>query len=126
MKPSDAHDAAWEYILKTSPEDVRNCSFMLAPHHGRDSGRSYDFLDTVRPKLTLIGCAPSDYIDDSQWRNRELDYITSNQCGNVVLQANHSKIVVWVQNIDFAVSRGFKMGVRNDQGYAYCGTIDAN
>jgi beta-lactamase superfamily II metal-dependent hydrolase len=125
LLPGDAHDAAWEYVLKTSAADVRKCSFMLAPHHGRDSGRSYDFLDTVQPKLTLIGCAPSEYIDYSQWRNRGLDYITSNQCGNVVLEANDNKIVVWVQNIDFAVSRGFTMGLRNDQGYAFCGIIDA-
>lgn len=124
LLPGDAHDAAWEYVLKT-PDDVRNCSFMLAPHHGRDSGRSYEFLDTVRPKLTLIGCAPSEYIDYAQWRNRNLDYITSNQCGNVVLEANDNKIVVWVQNIDFAIARGFELGVRNEQGYAYCGTIEA-
>jgi len=32
---------------------------MIAPHHGRDSDRSYDFLDTVNPQLTLFGCAPS-------------------------------------------------------------------
>lgn len=49
LLPGDAHDAAWNYIVKNYAADVGNCSFMLAPHHGRDSGRSYDFLDTVRP-----------------------------------------------------------------------------
>ena len=58
--------------------------------------------------------------------NRGLDYITSNQCGNVVLVADNNNIDIWVQNIDFAIARGFRNGYRNEQGYAFCGTIKAD
>ena len=57
----DAHDQIWEYVLAYHKEDISNCRVLIAPHHGRKSGRSYDFLDTVRPQLTLFGCAPSEY-----------------------------------------------------------------
>lgn len=127
LLPGDAHDAAWKYILENHAPDVRECSFMLAPHHGRDSGRSYDFLDTVRPKLTLLGCAPSEHIDYNQWYRRDLDLITSNQAGNVVLEADDNHIAVFVQNIDYAISKGYLANGRpvlNRQGYAFCGRLD--
>jgi hypothetical protein len=43
----DAHDATWEYVLKHYGPDVENCSVLIAPHHGRDSERSYDFIDHI-------------------------------------------------------------------------------
>lgn len=39
----DAHDAAFEHIKKNYLNDVTSTAVMLAPHHGRDSERSYDF-----------------------------------------------------------------------------------
>lgn len=124
LLPGDAHDNTWNYISQTSYNAVRNAGFMLAPHHGRDSQRSYDFLDMVRPGLTLIGSAPSEYIDYNQWSNRGLEYITSNQCGNVILETSDDYIAVYVQNVDFAISRGAG-GFTNGQGYAFLRTISA-
>jgi beta-lactamase superfamily II metal-dependent hydrolase len=128
LLPGDAHDASWNYVCAHYNKDVSDCSFLLAPHHGRDSARSYDFLDYVRPKLTLIGCAPSEHIDYDQWYRRDLRFITSNQCGNVVLQADNNVITVWVENVDFAVASGYLADgqpVLNSQGYGFCGTIEA-
>jgi competence protein ComEC len=128
LLPGDAHDNSWAYIRRHYAANVRNCSFLLAPHHGRDSARSYDFLDLVRPKLTLIGCAPSEHIDYGQWDRRGLRYITSNQCGNVVLEADNDQIDVYVQNVDFAVASGYVAHggpVISSQGYAFCGHVDA-
>jgi beta-lactamase superfamily II metal-dependent hydrolase len=125
LLPGDAHDASWNYISQHFAADVHNCSFLLAPHHGRDSGRSYDFLDLVRPKLTLIGCAPSEHIDYDQWHRRGLRFITSNQCGNVTLEADNNVISVYVENIDFAIASGYTMGIRNNQGYAFIDRIEA-
>jgi competence protein ComEC len=126
LLPGDAHDNTWQFIRRNYLSDVADASFLLAPHHGRDSERSYDFLDYVRPQLTLFGCAPSEHVDCDQWRRRGLDYITSNQCGNVVLQPASDEfgtyIAVYVQNVDFAVSRG-QGTVTNEQGYAYLTTI---
>lgn len=122
--PGDAHDVSWEYVRQHYAADVSNTSFLVAPHHGRDSDRSYDFLDVVRPQLTLLGCCPSEYIDYDQWRRRRLPYITSNQCGNVVLEAEGDVIDVYVENVDFAVSLGRSADATNAQGYAWLARIE--
>ena len=118
LLPGDAHDAAWEHVLASHRSDVSNCSVLMAPHHGRDSDRSYDFLDVVRPKLTIIGCAPSEQIDYDQWHRRDLDFVTSNQAGNVVLEIDSGHIDVYVENEAFAIKRGDNHKVKNKQGYS--------
>jgi competence protein ComEC len=119
LLPGDAHDNTWDYVHKEYASDVANCSFMLAPHHGRDSNRSYDFLDQIQPKVTLIGCAPSEHIDYDQWRKRGLEYITSNQTGNVVLEIFDGQIDVYIENESFAAAKGCDVAVRNSQGYVF-------
>ena len=123
LLPGDAHDNTWDYVLKEYASDVANCSFMLAPHHGRDSNRSYDFLDHIQPKVTLIGCAPSEHIDYDQWRRRGLEYITSNQTGNLVLEIFDGQIDVYIENESFAAARGCDVAVRNSQGYVFLYSI---
>ena len=34
---------------------TRGIDLLIAPHHGRKSGRSYEFLDTLKPTLTFFG-----------------------------------------------------------------------
>jgi len=123
LLPGDAHDNTWDYVINKYASDVANCSFMLAPHHGRDSGRSYDFLDHVRPIVTLIGCAPSEHIDYDQWRRRDLEFITSNQTGNVVLEIFKGQIDVYVENESFAEAKGCNTSVKNSQGYVFLYSI---
>ena len=100
--PGDAHDATWEYVLNNYEDDVMDCSVMIAPHHGRDSDRAFDFLNRVRPKLTLFGCAPCQHLGYSAWSNRGLQVVTSNQAGNIVLDVNNGSIDVYVENGRFA------------------------
>jgi len=123
LLPGDAHDNTWNYVLTKYATDVANCSFMLAPHHGRDSNRSYDFLDHIRPKVTLIGCAPSEHIDYNQWSRRDLEFITSNQTGNVVLEIFDGQIDVYIENEAFAIAKGCDLAVRNSQGYVFLYSI---
>ena len=123
LLPGDAHDNSWNYVMQNYPSDVANCSFLLAPHHGRDSNRSYDFLDIVRPHLTLIGCSPSEHIDYGQWSRRELEYVTSNQTGNVVLEPVDGKLLVFIENASYASAKGCDTTVMNSQGYVHLYTI---
>jgi beta-lactamase superfamily II metal-dependent hydrolase len=124
LLPGDAHDDTWDYVTKHYAKDVAGCSFMLALHHGRDSDREYEFLDHIRPTVTLIGCAPSEHIDYSQWRNRNLECFTSNQAGNVVLDIFGGQIDVYVENVTFAkAKRGDEASVKNSQGYAFLYSI---
>ena len=100
--PGDAHDGTWEYVLAHHRELVANCAVLIAPHHGRDSDRSHDFLDVLKPGLTLFGCAKSEHLSYDAYNRRDLLHITNNQAGNVVLDADPKGISVFVENKNFA------------------------
>lgn len=119
--PGDAHDASWEFVMNTNANaDLKeNCSFLLAPHHGRHSDRSYEFLDFLKPKLTVLGCSPSKYIEYDQWYRRDLDILTSNQAGNIVLETGDGYYDVYVENDEFSRTHGGFLSVRNSQGFSF-------
>lgn len=100
--PGDAHDGTWEYVLEHYSVRVGNCAVLIAPHHGRDSDRSYDFLDTLKPKLTLFGYADSEHLGYEAYTQRDLLKITNNQAGNVVMETQTNGIDVFVENKKFA------------------------
>lgn len=80
----DSHDKTWEHILETWENEVKDCDVLLAPHHGRDSKRSYDFLDVLKPKITFFGNAKSEHLAYQAWTNRKLEKFTNNQ-GNCLI-----------------------------------------
>ena len=118
----DAHDKTWDYILKYHGDDINNCKFLLAPHHGRKSDRNYRFLDIMKPKLTLFGCAPSEHLAYSAWTNRKLVYVTQNQCGNMVFQTRDGNLDVYIQNEKFA-KEVCQATFQIDVGYFYICTL---
>lgn len=98
----DSHDDTWDYILAQHKDLVSNCAVLIAPHHGRDSNRIFEFLDILKPKLTLFGVAPSEHLAYEPWNNRNLLKITNNQAGNVVLDITDRGIEIFLQNRSFA------------------------
>ena len=122
--PGDAHDAAWEFAIRDNPGLKDNCAFLLAPHHGRHSDRSYDFLDFLKPKLTVLGCAPSKYIDYGQWSRRGLQILTSNQAGNVVLEIEKGYYDVYIENEVYCRDKGGEPRRTNSQGYHFLRRIE--
>lgn len=118
----DAHDKTWDFILENYEQDIKDCKFLLAPHHGRKSGRDYSFLDTMKPQLTLFGCASSEHLAYSAWNNRNLDYLTQNQCGNMVLQTRGGSLDVYIENEKFAREVNSDT-FTNTQGYFYISTL---
>ena len=102
----DSHDATWEYILKTYPTEVRNVDVLVAPHHGRDSDRSYDFLDTLRPTITLFGYAPAEHTAYDKWDRRGLAYITSDNAGTIGVIFDENEFHVIVRHEPFASKYG--------------------
>lgn len=98
----DSHDETWAYILENWKSDVTNVDVLIAPHHGRDSGRDYAFLDVVKPKITLFGNAPSEHMAYDQWNYRDLLFITNNQAGTIILDVNGSALDVFVSHKPFA------------------------
>lgn len=117
--PGDAHDASWEYVLENNQELIQDCAFLLAPHHGRDSKRSYEFLDLIRPQLTLFGTASSEHLAYKEWERRNLDFITTNQVGNTVLEIDNENIKVFIENKSFAQAKGLNISIQNKQGYVF-------
>ncbi|CAN7204193.1 hypothetical protein LJR118_000626 [Acidovorax sp. LjRoot118] len=119
----DAHDASWEFALNKKTWLNGKCSLLLAPHHGRDSGRSYDFLDFLKPKLTIIGCSPSKHIHYKEWSKRGLDILTSNQAGNIVAETHEGYYHVFVENEEFAQKYGSNADIKNSQNYSLYKTV---
>ena len=118
----DAHDATWEYVKENYKSDVSDVALLIAPHHGRKSGRNYEFLDYVNPKLTLFGCAPSEHLAYDAWNYRNLTHITNNQCGNIVAEGSQ-QMEIYVENDSFATRSGGDLSRTNSQGYYFLGTV---
>lgn len=118
----DAHDGTWEYVKEHYEAYVSDVALLIAPHHGRKSGRSYDFLNYVRPKLTLFGCASSEHLAYDVWNNRGLLHITNNQAGCIVAEGTES-MDIYVENDTFAANSGGNINNTNQQGFYYLGTV---
>ena len=98
----DSHDNTWEYILANYESDVRNADLLIAPHHGRASGRKYDFLNVVNPVLTFFGNARHEHLAYDAWNNRNLWFVTNNQAGSMVVKADSYPWVLYVTNEKYA------------------------
>lgn len=101
----DSHDRTWEHLLENHESDIADMDLLIAPHHGRKSGRDYGFLDVVKPKLTFFGNARSEHLAYAAWSNRGLPYITNNQAGSMVVDAGSVGMPVYVTNEAFARQR---------------------
>jgi beta-lactamase superfamily II metal-dependent hydrolase len=100
----DSEDLTWAHILKTWPKTVSNVDVLIAPHHGRDSGRDYEFLKTLNPKLTIFGNASSDHLAYKPWHNRDLPILTNNQAGYIILDIAKDDLSIYVKNETYAQS----------------------
>jgi hypothetical protein len=96
----DSHDETWEHILAHHKADVTDIDLLIAPHHGRASDRSYDFLNVLNPTLTLFGNAPSEHLAYGAFGSRKLPIITNNQAGCVLIDVD--PMDVYVTNKKFA------------------------
>jgi len=94
----DTHDDSWDYILKNHKDEVANIDILFAPHHGRDSSRKYDFLDVLKPRMTLFGNASSDHLAYNKYPPIR---ITNNQAGYVVVKCLAYGLYIYVKNQEF-------------------------
>jgi beta-lactamase superfamily II metal-dependent hydrolase len=98
----DSHDGTWEHVLAAHEDDVRNVDLLIAPHHGRASDRSYEFLDTVNPRQTYFGNAPYEHLAYDAWNNRDLPFITNNQANCMVVETDSNSMSQYITNKTFA------------------------
>ena len=98
----DAHDETWAHVLQDHLSDVANVDVLIAPHHGRDSGRSYEFLKVLNPTLTLFGNARCEHLAYSAWHNNKLLFITNNQAGTIIMNVDSTALTVYASYEPFA------------------------
>ena len=98
----DSHDATWDHILEHHEDDVTDIDLLIAPHHGRKSGRSYEFLDTLTPTLTFFGNARSQHLAYGAWANRGLSIVTNNQANCMVVDTRTNPMTLYVTHENFA------------------------
>ena len=98
----DSHDETWDHILDNHESDVADIDLLIAPHHGRKSGRSYEFLETLKPSLTFFGNARSEHLAYDAWRYRGLSIVTNNQANCMVVDAGTTPMNLYVTHENFA------------------------
>ena len=99
--PGDAQEKTWEHLMENHEDDIKNCTILLAPHHGRKLD-SYDFLNTVNPTVTFFGNASSKHLAYDAWSSRKLPIITNNQAGCIVVDVSSNPMKLFVTNETFA------------------------
>lgn len=100
----DSHNNTWEHILKEYEDNLKDIDLLIAPHHGRSSGRSYEFLDVLQPVLTFFGNARSEHLAYGAWNYRKLPLVTNNQANCMVVDASANPMDLYVTNETFARS----------------------
>ncbi len=100
----DSHDVSWDHILQNHHADVQGIDLLIAPHHGRDSDRSYEFLEVLKPKLTFFGVARSEHLGYGAWSSRGLDVMTNNQGNCFVVDFVDGRADVHCTNEKFAIA----------------------
>lgn len=98
----DSHDSTWEHILDNHRNSVEDIDLLIAPHHGRDSGRAYDFLDVLKPSLTFFGNASSEHLAYGAWNSRGLPFVTNNQANCMVVDTSQDSMALYVTHEPFA------------------------
>lgn len=120
----DSEDETWNHLIKNHKSDIENIDLMIAPHHGRDSGRNYDFLNITKPKLTFFGNARSEHLAYSAWNNRGLEFITNNQANCMVVDTSGDNLKVYVTYEKFARDRNPYTSYKKEYDAWYLKTIE--
>ncbi len=111
----DSHDKTWDHILKNWETEVQDIDLLIAPHHGRASGRSYEFLDVLKPSLTFFGNARSEHLAYNAWYQRGLPILTNNQANCMIADLSNAHLNIYATNETFA--RAYTQGYGADTWY---------
>ena len=125
---TDGASMMWMGDLETNfMEKIRDAitpeesDILFAPHHGRKSGRvPKDWLDKIKPKIIVVGEAPSSDLTYYEGWNT----ITQNSAGDIVFEClsgkTHVFVSKWTYSVDFLRK---EQGVGNRHGCYYIGTF---
>lgn len=112
----DSGKDTWDSILEMYDSSLSNIDVLIAPHHGRKTGGNDEYLDILKPKVTLLGNAKSTYLDYNAFNRRRLIHFTNNEAGNIMLNITDEKISLFFENKKFVekINRGMRGFIRYD------------
>lgn len=93
---------------------------IFAPHHGRSSGKlPKEWMDSIDPKIVVIGEAPSNQINYLAGYNT----ITQNTAGNIVFNCQTANVDIYVSNEQYKVDFLENKKKRNAYNGTYIGSL---
>lgn len=101
--------------------DIPETDILIAPHHGRKSGKvSKKFLDEINPKVIIVGEASSDDIDYYAGYNT----ITQNRAQDITMECIQGKVHFYSSSTSYSVNFLDDEKIRNLSLGSYIGTLN--
>jgi competence protein ComEC len=120
----DADNETWNYLLENCPDDIKDIDLLIAPHHGRKSSCSYEFLRTTRPKMTFFGNTDkASHLATDMFRNLKLPVISNNQGNCLIGDIDSDEISLFVTCKEFAQKINSSTSYNSKVGGFFIGNI---
>ena len=101
--------------------ELPEADIIFAPHHGRSSGKiPKEWMESINPKMVIIGEAPSEKIDYLSGYNT----ITQNTAGDIILDCSTGIVDIYVSNENYSVNFLENNKKANDYNSTYIGTLN--
>lgn len=101
--------------------ELPEADIIFAPHHGRSSGKiSKEWMESISPKIVIIGEAPSEKINYLSNYNT----ITQNTAGDIILDCESGIVDIYVSNENYSVKFLENNKKSNAYGATYIGTLN--
>lgn len=105
----------------TQDIDIPATDILIAPHHGRKSGKvSQKFLDEINPKVIIVGEASSDDIDYYAGYST----ITQNRARDITMECIEGKVHFYSSSTSYSVNFLDDEKVSNEALGTYIGTLN--
>ena len=100
--------------------ELPKADIIFAPHHGRSSGTiPKEWMDSIEPKMVIIGEAPSEKINYLSGYNT----ITQNTAGDIVLDCGIGIVDIYVSNDNYSVDFLKDKKKQDNYNATYIGTL---
>lgn len=100
--------------------ELPQADIIFAPHHGRDSGTiPKEWLESIAPKIVIIGEAPSENINYLSGYNT----ITQNSAGDIILDCGDGVVDIYVSKDKYSVKFLNDEKKKDNYGAFYLGTL---
>ena len=114
----DLENSFMEKIKNTI--ELPEADIIFAPHHGRKSGKiPKEWMDSINPKIVVIGEAPSEKIDYLS----DYNTITQNTAGDIVLDCDSGIVDIYVTNENYSVEFLENHEKADNYNATYIGTL---